>query len=73
MTLTDAARSLLIKRGSDEDFGARPLRRAIESNVENPLAEDILRGKFRGMDQISIETEMRGDKEDFVFIGSKSE
>ncbi|MBR0190764.1 MAG: ATP-dependent Clp protease ATP-binding subunit [Thermoguttaceae bacterium] len=73
VTLTDAARSLLIKRGSDEDFGARPLRRAIESNVENPLAEDILRGKFRGMDQISIETEMRGGREDFVFIGSKSE
>ena len=73
VTLTDTARSLLIKRGSDEDFGARPLRRAIESNVENPLAEDILRGKFRGMDQISIETEMRGGREDFVFIGSKSE
>lgn len=71
--LTDAARTLLIKRGSDEDFGARPLRRAIESNVENPLAEDILRGKFRGMNQISIETEMRGDKEVFVFIGSKAE
>lgn len=73
VTLTDSARALLIKRGSDEDFGARPLRRAIESNVENPLAEDILRGKFRGMNQISIETEMRGDKEDFVFIGSKAE
>ncbi|MCR5163475.1 MAG: ATP-dependent Clp protease ATP-binding subunit [Thermoguttaceae bacterium] len=73
VTLTDAARTLLIKRGSDEDFGARPLRRAIESNVENPLAEDILRGKFRGMNQISIETEMRGDKEVFVFIGSKAE
>lgn len=73
VTLSDAARSLLIKRGSDEDFGARPLRRAIESNVENPLAEDILRGKFNGMNRISIETEMRGDKEDFVFIGSKAE
>jgi len=73
VTLTEAARALLIKRGSDEDFGARPLRRAIESNVENPLAEDILRGKFHGMNAISIETEMKGEKEDFVFIGSKKE
>ena len=71
--LTEAARALLIKRGSDEDFGARPLRRAIESNVENPLAEDILRGKFRDMNAIAIETETVNGKEDFTFIGSKRE
>ncbi len=68
--LTEAARALLIQRGSDEDFGARPLRRAIESNVENPLAEDILRGKFRDMNTITIETEITNGKEEFAFIGS---
>ncbi len=71
--LTEAARALLIQRGSDEDFGARPLRRAIESNVENPLAEDILRGKFRDMNTITIETEITNGKEEFAFIGSKVE
>ncbi len=73
LILTDSARSLLIKRGSDEDFGARPLRRAIESNIENPLAEDILRGKFRNMNTISIETEIVDKKENFLFIGSRVE
>ena len=73
LLLTDSARALLIKRGSDEDFGARPLRRAIESNIENPLAEDILRGKFRGMNTISIETEVVDEKENFLFIGSQVE
>jgi len=70
VNLSDSARALLIKRGSDEDFGARPLRRAIESNVENPLAEDILRGKFRDMNTISIETEILHGKEEFSFLGS---
>ena len=41
--LDDAAMDFLITKGFSEDYGARPLRRAIERYVEDPLAEEILR------------------------------
>ncbi|MGL6196195.1 MAG: ATP-dependent Clp protease ATP-binding subunit, partial [Thermoguttaceae bacterium] len=44
MLLSDEAKKLLIKRGSNLDYGARPLRRAIEANVEDPLSEELLKG-----------------------------
>ncbi len=43
LILTDEAKKWLIKRGSDTDFGARPLRRAIENSIEDPLSEEILK------------------------------
>jgi len=52
--LTPEAREFLIDKGTNADFGARPLRRAIEQHVEDPLAEDILRGSFKGKDLIQI-------------------
>src|ERR671911_620693 len=48
------AKEFLIDKGTNADFGARPLRRAIEQNVEDPLSEDILRGAFKGKDTIKI-------------------
>src|SRR5690606_16815171 len=52
--LTDEAKEFLIDKGTNTDFGARPLRRAIEHNVEDPLSEEILRGAFKGKDLIRI-------------------
>ncbi len=46
-SLDAAAKSLLIDRGFDPSLGARPLRRALQRNLENPLAEQILAGKLR--------------------------
>jgi len=46
LTLTDAAKELIIDEGYNPEFGARPLRRAVERLVEDPLSEDILGGKF---------------------------
>ncbi|NUP96437.1 MAG: ATP-dependent Clp protease ATP-binding subunit [Planctomycetaceae bacterium] len=43
LSVTDAAMEFLIKQGFNEDYGARPLRRAIERFVEDPLAEQLLR------------------------------
>ncbi|MCD8299352.1 MAG: ATP-dependent Clp protease ATP-binding subunit [Opitutae bacterium] len=43
LALSDAATQYLVNVGSDEKFGARPLRRAVERNLEDPLAEEILR------------------------------
>jgi ATP-dependent Clp protease ATP-binding subunit ClpC len=45
--LSDAARKWLAKAGYDPAFGARPLRRAIQKNVESPLSVELLSGKFK--------------------------
>jgi ATP-dependent Clp protease ATP-binding subunit ClpC len=39
---------LLIEKGYNPEFGARPLRRAVEKYLEDPLSEQILAGKFKG-------------------------
>jgi ATP-dependent Clp protease ATP-binding subunit ClpB len=46
LELSDAARNLLAREGFDPTYGARPLKRAIQKHVENPLAMEILRGSF---------------------------
>jgi ATP-dependent Clp protease ATP-binding subunit ClpB len=46
LTLSDDAKALLAREGFDPTFGARPLRRAIQNHVENPLAMEILQGGF---------------------------
>ena len=46
LTLTDQAREFIIDSGSNLEFGARPLRRALERLIEDPLSEEILRGAF---------------------------
>jgi len=46
LQFTEAARDLLATEGYDPVFGARPLKRTIQRQVENPLATSILEGKF---------------------------
>ncbi|HPT83724.1 MAG TPA: ATP-dependent Clp protease ATP-binding subunit [Limnochordia bacterium] len=46
LVVTEQAKDLLANKGFDPDFGARPLRRAIQRYIENPLAEEILKGTF---------------------------
>ena len=50
--LTDAALDKLAAAGFDPVYGARPLRRAIQSHIENPLAQEILAGRFGPKDRI---------------------
>jgi ATP-dependent Clp protease ATP-binding subunit ClpC len=52
--ISTEAKEFLIDKGTNNDFGARPLRRAIEQYVEDPLSEEILRGNFKGKDLIKI-------------------
>ena len=52
LELDDAARDLLADAGFDPVYGARPLKRAIQTRVENPLAQAILRGDFAPGDSI---------------------
>jgi ATP-dependent Clp protease ATP-binding subunit ClpC len=72
LVLTDAAKTLIIKRGSDTDFGARPLRRAIENSVEDPLSEELLKGEFAGKDTITVDVKEVGGKKQLFFSGSAS-
>ena len=69
LLLTEDAKAHLIKKGSNLDFGARPLRRAIEGNVEDPLSEELLKGEFENKEVISVEVKTVGDKKQLVFKG----
>ena len=61
--LSEAARDKLAEAGFDPVYGARPLKRAIQQQVENPLAQEILTGKFKPGDVIEVGVE--DDRLDF--------
>ena len=54
LILTDEAKEFIIEKGYNPDYGARPLRRAVENMIEDPLSESILRGEFKGMDTLTV-------------------
>jgi ATP-dependent Clp protease ATP-binding subunit ClpC len=54
LEVTDEARAWLARRGYDPVYGARPLRRAIQKHVENPVSTKILEGEFKEGDTIAI-------------------
>ena len=55
--LKDTAKDLLIKRGYDATMGARPLRRAIQSMIENPISEKIISGEILAGDRVEVKAE----------------
>ncbi|MDA3579647.1 ATP-dependent chaperone ClpB [Acinetobacter ursingii] len=63
LTVDDTAFDILIDAGFDPVYGARPLKRAIQQQVENPLAQKILAGEFQAGDNIII----KGDHGHLVF------
>ena len=54
VTLNDAAREFLIEKGYDPTYGARPMRRAVERYMEDPLAEELLRGNIKAGDNVHV-------------------
>lgn len=52
--LDEAARNYIIDNGYDEKYGARPLKRALQSKVEDELAEKILEGTFKSGDTVLV-------------------
>jgi len=56
LTLDDSARDLLGEAGFDPVYGARPLKRAIQQQVENPLAQRILKGEFGPGSRVQVTT-----------------
>ena len=55
LDLTDAAKEFVITKGSNLDYGARPLRRSIEQRIEDPLSEELLQGTFDGKNTIVVD------------------
>ncbi len=64
LELTQDAKDFLIEKGTDEKFGARPLRRAIENHVEDPLSESILRGEYRGKNRVVVSVKKTDGEEE---------
>ena len=69
LELTDESKQFLIKKGSDTDFGARPLRRALENYIEDPVSEELLKGEFEGKDTIQVDCKEVAGKKQLVFQG----
>ncbi|MCG6955387.1 MAG: ATP-dependent Clp protease ATP-binding subunit [Gemmatimonadetes bacterium] len=59
--LTDEAVEFLVEKGYDEKFGARPLKRAIQRYLEDPLSEKILVSEFSAGDEIEVGADPEGD------------
>ena len=63
LTVTDEAKEYLIEKGSSTEYGARPLRRAIEQYLEDMLAEELLKGTFQGTETLTVKIiEENGEK-----------
>jgi len=54
VSLDDTAREFLMKEGYDPQYGARPMRRAVEKHIEDPLAEHLLRGDIKEGDTVKV-------------------
>jgi len=64
--LTKGAKEFLSDKGFDPAFGARPLRRAVQKYVEDPLAEEILRGTFQNGSKVRVKLNRKKESLEFV-------
>ena len=57
LTYGDTVKNFIFEKGYDKKYGARPLKRAIQNNIEDSLAEEILSGKIQASDKVSMTVE----------------
>jgi len=69
INLTDSAKDFIAEKGFDPVYGARPLKRVIQKNIEDPIAEHILRGQFTDGSQIRVDKS--GEGLEFIEAGRK--
>jgi ATP-dependent Clp protease ATP-binding subunit ClpC len=65
LKLSDPASDFLVKHGFDEQYGARPLKRAIQRYIEDPLSEKILMGEFAKGEEIDVDVAPDGERLEF--------
>jgi ATP-dependent Clp protease ATP-binding subunit ClpC len=70
LELSEQAKEFLIDKGYSPEFGARPLRRAIEHYIEDPLSESVLRGELKDKNVVKIDVQ---DDEHLKLEGVKVE
>ncbi len=68
--LTHAAKALIAKRGFDPVLGARPLRRALQRDIEDHMAEKILFGELKSGDLVLVDVAEEGAEDAFTFRGT---
>jgi ATP-dependent Clp protease ATP-binding subunit ClpC len=71
LTLTAEARDFLSEKGFDPAYGARPMRRAVERFLEDPLAESLLRGDVKTGDAVNVVK--KSDAEELTFVSTRPE
>jgi len=71
LRLTDAAKDLLAERGYDPQFGARPLKRCIQADLENPLAKLVIAGKIREGDTVTADSSVFSEGLEFQNAAGK--
>ena len=54
LKITDSAKKLVAAKGTDKKFGARPIKRAVQTMIEDPLSLEILEGKFKEGDIVKV-------------------
>jgi ATP-dependent Clp protease ATP-binding subunit ClpC len=65
LTFDQSAKEFLTDKGFDQKYGARPLQRALQKYVEDPMAEDILHGEISEGDRVVITQSESGEELDF--------
>ena len=68
LILEESAKDFLIEKGYDPQYGARPMRRAVERYLEDPLAEELLRGNIKTHENIHV----KRDGEKLAFVSQPS-
>ncbi len=67
LEVTDEAKDFMIEKGSSLDYGARPLRRAVEQHLEDAMSEALLRGEFVGKSKVIVKVGEEAGEKKLVF------
>ncbi|HTD42509.1 MAG TPA: hypothetical protein VK671_17900, partial [Mucilaginibacter sp.] len=73
ITLTDNAKEFIADKGFDSQFGARPLKRAIQKYLEDPIAEEILKGELVEGDTMEVDYDKETDQVKVIDKNKKGE
>jgi len=73
LELSEKAKDFIAERGYDANFGARPLHRAIQKYLEDPLAEEILASGIKNGDIMHVDTDAKGEKLKFIIKHTKKQ